>query len=65
MQSRYAGPPSALASASRAELAKLQRVLGKWTRENEIFKEAVEYPGAGTISNELQLLFGLRCWEAN
>jgi len=35
-------PPSELAAA-RAEIAKLQRVLGKKTLENEILKEAVEY----------------------
>ena len=35
-------PASALAAA-RAEIAKLQRVLGKKTLENEILKEAVEY----------------------
>ena len=35
-------PASALAAA-RAELAMLQRVLGKKTLENEILKEAVEY----------------------
>jgi len=35
-------PASELASA-RAEIARLQRVLGKKTMENEILKEAVEY----------------------
>jgi transposase-like protein len=35
-------PPSELAGA-RAKIAKLQRVLGKKTLENEILKEAVEY----------------------
>ena len=35
-------PASALAAA-RAEISKLQRVLGKKTLENEILKEAVEY----------------------
>ena len=30
-------------AAARAEIAKLQRVLGKKTMENEILKEAVEY----------------------
>src|SRR5678810_1462036 len=30
-------------AAARAEIAKLQRVLGKKTLENEILKEAVEY----------------------
>ncbi len=30
-------------TAARAEIAKLQRVLGKKTLENEILKEAVEY----------------------
>lgn len=35
-------PASALAAA-RAKIAKLQRVLGKKTLENEILKEAAEY----------------------
>ena len=35
-------PASDLVTA-RAEIAKLQRVLGKTTPENEILKEAVEY----------------------
>jgi transposase-like protein len=35
-------PASELAVA-RAEIAKLQRILGKKTLENEILKEAVEY----------------------
>jgi hypothetical protein len=35
-------PASELATA-RAEIAKLQRVLGKKTLENEILKEAVEF----------------------
>ncbi len=30
-------------AAARAEIAKLQRILGKKTLENEILKEAVEY----------------------
>ncbi|OJX13209.1 MAG: transposase [Burkholderiales bacterium 68-20] len=38
-------PASALAAA-RAEIAKLQRVLGKKTLENEILKEAVEIAAA-------------------
>ena len=35
--------PASELSAARAEIAKLQRVLGKKTLENEIFKEAVEF----------------------
>ncbi|WP_232245779.1 MULTISPECIES: IS3 family transposase [Delftia] len=35
--------PAAELAAARAEIAKLQRVLGKKTLENEILKEAVEY----------------------
>lgn len=35
--------PASELAAARAEVAKLQRVLGKKTLENEILKEAVEY----------------------
>jgi transposase len=35
--------PASDLAAARAEIAKLQRVLGKKTLENEILKEAVEY----------------------
>ena len=35
--------PSSELAAARAEIAKLQRVLGKKTLENEILREAVEY----------------------
>ena len=35
--------PASASAAARAEIAKLQRVLGKKTLENEILKEAVEY----------------------
>ena len=35
--------PASELAAERAEIAKLQRVLGKKTLENEILKEAVEY----------------------
>ena len=35
--------PASELTAARAEIAKLQRVLGKKTLENEILKEAVEY----------------------
>jgi transposase len=35
--------PASELAAARAEIAKLQRVLGKKTSENEILKEAVEY----------------------
>ena len=35
--------PASELAAARAEIAKLQRVLGKKTLENEILKETVEY----------------------
>ena len=35
--------PASELAAARAEIAKLQRVLGKKSLENEILKEAVEY----------------------
>ena len=35
--------PASELAAARAEIAKLQRVLGKKTLENEILREAVEY----------------------
>lgn len=35
--------PASELVAARAEIAKLQRILGKKTLENEILKEAVEY----------------------
>ena len=35
--------PASDLAAARAEIAKLQRILGKKTLENEILKEAVEY----------------------
>ena len=35
--------PASELAAARAEIAKLQRILGKKTLENEILKEAVEY----------------------
>ena len=35
--------PASELAAARAEISKLQRVLGKKTLENEILKEAVEY----------------------
>ena len=35
--------PASELAAARAEIAKLQRILGKKTLENEIFKEAVKY----------------------
>lgn len=35
--------PTSELAAARAEIAKLQRVLGKKTLENEILREAVEY----------------------
>jgi len=38
--------PASELAAARAEIAKLQRVLGKKTLENEILKEAVECAAA-------------------
>jgi transposase len=38
--------PASELAAARAEIAKLQRVLGKKTLENEILREAVEYATA-------------------
>ena len=38
--------PASELAAARVEIAKLQRVLGKKTLENEILKEAVEYATA-------------------
>ena len=38
--------PASELTAARAEIAKLQRVLGKKTLENEILKEAVELTAA-------------------
>lgn len=38
--------PASELTAARAEIAKLQRVLGKKTLENEILKEAVEHAAA-------------------
>ena len=38
--------PASELAAARAEIAKLQRVLGKKTLENEILKEAVEIAAA-------------------
>jgi transposase-like protein len=35
--------PASELAAARSEIAKLQRILGKKTLENEILKEAVEY----------------------
>jgi len=35
--------PASELAAARTEIAKLQRLLGKKTLENEILKEAVEY----------------------
>ena len=35
--------PASELAAARAEISKLQRILGKKTLENEILKEAVEY----------------------
>lgn len=41
--------PASELAAARAEIAKLQRVLGKKTLENEILKEAVEYAAAKNV----------------
>ena len=38
--------PASELAAARAEIAKLQRILGKKTLENEILKEAVEFASA-------------------
>jgi transposase-like protein len=38
--------PASELAAARAEIAKLQRILGKKTLENEILKEAVEFATA-------------------
>ena len=38
--------PASELAAARAEIAKLQRILGKKTLENEILKEAVEVAAA-------------------
>ena len=38
--------PASELAAVRAEIAKLQRVLGKTSLENKILKEAVEYASA-------------------
>ena len=43
---REAVVPDSELAAARAEIAKLQRVLGKKTLENEILKEAVEIAAA-------------------
>jgi len=41
--------PASELAAARAEIAKLQRILGKKTLENEILKEAVEYSVAKNV----------------
>ena len=43
VQAGEAVVPASELAAARAEISKLQRVLGKKTLENEILKEAVEY----------------------
>ena len=43
VQAGEAVVPASELAAARAEIAKLQRILGKKTLENEILKEAVEY----------------------
>ena len=53
--------PASELAAARAEIAKLQRVLGKKTLENEILKEAVEYSVAKNVwsASHLQGSFSL------
>lgn len=41
--------PASELAAARAEIAKLQRILGKKTLENEILKEAVEFASAKNV----------------
>ncbi|WP_370652411.1 IS3 family transposase [Aquabacterium sp.] len=48
--------PASELAAARAEIAKLQRVLGKKTLENEILKEAVEYAGRKKVDCALALV---------
>ena len=43
VQAGEAVVPASELAAARSEIAKLQRILGKKTLENEILKEAVEY----------------------
>ncbi len=43
MPAGEAAVPASELAAARAEVAKLQRMLGKKALENEILKEAVEY----------------------
>ena len=43
VQAGEAVVPASELAAARAEISKLQRILGKKTLENEILKEAVEY----------------------
>ena len=50
--------PASELVAARAEIAKLQRVLGKKTLENEILKEAVEYAAEKKWIARLPLLPG-------
>ncbi|WP_375137503.1 IS3 family transposase [Roseateles depolymerans] len=48
--------PASELAAARAEIAKLQRVLGKKTLENEILKEAVEYAAGKKVDCALALV---------
>lgn len=48
--------PASKLAAARAEIAKLQRVLGKKTLENEILKEAVEYAAGKKVDCALALV---------
>ncbi|MEG0557732.1 MAG: IS3 family transposase [Comamonas sp.] len=48
--------PASELAAARAEIAKLQRVLGKKTLENEILKEAVEIAGSKKVDCALTLV---------
>lgn len=48
--------PASELAAARAEIAKLQRILGKKTLENEILKEAVEYAAEKKVDCALALV---------
>ena len=50
---RLSGGVSVWLAATRAEIAKLQRILGKKTLENEVLKETVESTGALACNEEL------------
>ena len=50
--------PASELAAARAEIAKLQRILGKKTLENEILKEAVEYAAGKKVDCALAIAVG-------